>query len=189
MSLRNEVSMNCLWIKKLFQEGFQNLKSRFVFFLLIWYNLKPYLQEISDFANMLREVFRDFSESAQAEQESRTLTSPSGLRTGHRVGRGSFLVALNNNLPRLDSKKFKWNLSNWMVVLGGAIQGRYTRTSTLRPDVREYRIQGQWFYLRMVKDMLGIIELERISDSVLFGINVKKHKFNKYHFFYFLRNP
>ena len=102
-----------------------------------------------------------------------------------RVVRGSFLLALNNNLPRLDSKKFKWNLWNWMAVLGGVIPGRYTRTRTLRPEVREYRIQGQWFYLRMVRDMLGIIELERISDSVLFGINVKKHKFNKYHFFLF----
>ena len=67
MSLRNEVSMNCLWIKKLFQEGFQNLKFRLVLFAD--HNLKPFLQEISDFANMLREVFRDFLESAHAKQE------------------------------------------------------------------------------------------------------------------------
>ena len=59
--------MNCLWIKKLFQEGFQNLKFRLVLFAD--HNLKPFLQEISDFANMLREVFRDFLESAHAKQE------------------------------------------------------------------------------------------------------------------------
>ena len=69
------------------------------FSLLIWYDLKPFLQEISDFANMLREVFRNFLESAQVKQEPisfyavddivamnpGTITSPSGLRTGSDV--------------------------------------------------------------------------------------------------------
>ena len=62
-------------------------------------DLKPHLEEISDFANMLREVFKDFFVKQQNQ--------PVGL---HTMRCESYLVALNNNLPRLDSKKFKWNL-------------------------------------------------------------------------------